>query len=440
MPIEDADKVHSRRGDQAVITIFGHKIGFMKLMTIIGVSIAAIFIISAGFMMMNPSPVVINTTNVTPTPQIIKNESNMAITITKTNYGYNIIQLSYKGNKPISNFQKEIMLSMYPPQSTHYVQRQMVIYDDDITYFNDQYNNLYIYTGLDNAFHISYDAPKYSECVDFINGDWSLNVDDNIKKQNIFKYTYTIKNSKTTIIENNISINTSIQNVPDYTTFFVYSGRYKERIVIGKSIRLIGINNPIIDSGGIGASLTLRSKNNVITGFTILNSGNKEFFDGGIVILPGSNGNIITKNSIYKNIYGIWMYKSESNTISNNTIMDNDKVGIMIIDSSSNTIINNIAYNNIDGIRLNSGSDLNTVTDNIVYDNKGYGIIIENYQTSSNTCEYNSFNNNKMSCTDSIDRDHPINITVTPTTTPQNGTTLDEWWADCKGNPKCYQS
>lgn len=441
MPIEDADKVHSKRGaDQASITILGRKIGFMKLMTILGVGVAAIFMIIAGVMMMSPQPVIVNVTNTTPTPQIIKNESNMAITITKTNYGYNVIQLSYKGNKPISNFQKEIMLSMYPPQSSHYVQRQMIIYDDDITYFNDQYNNLYIYTGLDNAFHISYDTPKYSECADFINGDWNLNVDDNIKKQNIYQYKYNIKNSKTTIIENNISINTSIQNVPDYSTFFIYGGRYKERVVISKSIRLIGINNPIIDSGGIGASLTLRSKNNVITGFTILNSGNKEFFDGGIVILPGSNGNIITKNSIYKNIYGIWMYKSESNTISNNSLTDNDKVGIMVIDSSSNTISNNIAYNNIDGIRLNSGSDLNIVTDNTVYDNKGYGIIIENYQTSSNTCEYNSFNNNKMSCTDSIDRDHPINITVTPTTTSSNETTLDEWWADCKGNPKCYQS
>jgi len=440
VPIEDADKVHSKRGDQATITIFGRKIGFMKLMTIAGVGVAAIFLIIAGIMMMSPQPVV-NVTNVTPTPQIIKNESNMAFTITKTNYGYNIIQLSYKGNKPISNFQKEIMLSMYPPQSTHYVQRQMVIYDDDITYFNDQYNNLYIYTGLDNAFHISYDAPKYSECVDFINGDWSLNVDDNIKKQNIYKYNYNIKNSKTAIIENNMSINESIKTASDYSTFFIYSGRYKERIAIAAPTRLIGINNPIIDSGGIGAGIMLRSKNNVITGFTIMNSGNKEFFDGGVIIMPGSTGNIITKNTIYKSIYGVWMYKSESNTISNNTIMDNDKVGIMVIDSSSNLITNNIAYNNIDGIRLNSGSDLNTVTDNTVYSNKGYGIIIENYQISSNTCEYNAFNNNKMSCTDSIDRDHPINVTttITPVTTV-NETTLDEWWADCKGNPKCYQS
>jgi nitrous oxidase accessory protein len=219
----------------------------------------------------------------------------------------------------------------------------------------------------------------------------------------------------------------------------VYPGRYKERIAISNPVRLIGINNPIIDSGGLGASITLRSKNNVVTGFTIMNSGNKEFFDGGIVILPGSNGNIITKNNIYKNIYGIWMYKSESNTIANNTISDNDKVGIMILDSSSNSITNNIAYSNIDGIRLNSVSDLNIVTDNIVYDNKGYGIIIENYQVSSNTCEYNSFNNNKMSCTDSVDRDHPINITVTITPKPST-TSLDDWWADCKGDPKCYQS
>jgi parallel beta-helix repeat protein len=440
VPIEDADKVHSKRGaDQASITIFGRKIGFMKLMTIAGVGVAAIFILIAGIMMMTPPPAVVNITP-TPTPIIITNESNMAFSVIKTNYGYNVIQLSYKGNKPISNFPNELLLSMNPPQSQSYAQRQTIKYDSDILYFNDQYNNLYIYTGLDNAFHISYTSPKYSDCADFINGDWSLNIDNNITKRNNYKFNFNIANSRTKILENNISINDSIQNSQDYSTFFIYPGRYKEKIIVANSIRLIGINNPIVDSGGFGAVITLRSKNNVISGLTIMNSGNRDYFDGGIVILPGSTGNIITKNNIYKNIYGVWMYKSDSNTVINNTIMDNDRVGIMVMDSSSNSITNNIVYSNIDGIRLNSGSDFNTITDNNVYDNKGYGIIIENYQVSENTCEYNAFNNNKMSCTDSIDRDHPINTTISTSATITPSTTNNDWWADCKGDPKCYQS
>lgn len=65
MPIEDADRVHSRRGaDKATIKFFNYEIGFMKLMTIVGVGIAGLFILIAVVMMMNPPPPIVdNSTN-----------------------------------------------------------------------------------------------------------------------------------------------------------------------------------------------------------------------------------------------------------------------------------------------------------------------------------------------------------------------------------------
>lgn len=437
MPIEDADKVHSRRGgkDEAIITIFGHPISFMKLMIIIGVSVASIFMIIAGILIMFPAPLPPPVVQVTP---LIVTDPLITFNVINTNYNYRVIKLTYGGNKAISNLPAEISLSLYPPLSPHYVQRQVIQNDNNILAFNSQYNTIYIYTGIDNAFHMSYTIPKYSDCVDFINGNWNLVIDG--KTHNIYKFKFDIDNSNTIIIENGMFINEYIKNTSDYSTFFIYSGIYKEKILLTKPIRLIGVTNPVIDAGGSGAAITIQSNNNVLSGLTIINSGNKEFSDGGIVIMPGSAGNIITKNTIYKTLHGIWLYQSGTNTITNNIIRDNDKNGILLTSSSSNTIITNTIYNNINGIYADLRSDLNTIRENNFYNNKNYGVIIENYPTLNNTCEYNTYRNNTMLCSDSIDRDQiPAinNITVTPVKTIS---TTDDWWADCKGNPKCYQS
>jgi len=438
MPIEDADRVHSKHEESTVLTIFGYKISFMMLMIIIGVSIGAIFLLIAGYMMMTPQPV-IDIINTTPTPS--PDNTNIEFTLITTDYNYNIIQMTYIKNKPITILQNELLLSLYPPQSTHYVQRQAINNNNNVTYFNNQSNIVYIYTGLDNIFHMSYNLPKYSDCADFINGNWILNIDDNTTQQNMYKFKFNITNSKTIIIENNMSINNFINNASDYSTLFIYSGDYKEKLELTRPLRLIGFGNPSLDAGGSGADITIRSNNNVISGLTIMNSGIKEFIDGGIVIFPGSNENIITKNTIYKTIYGIRLDQSDTNTITNNTIYDNDKNGIMVIGSSSNTIIKNTIYTNINGIYLDSKSNLNHIRENNIYNNKDYGIIIEDYASLQNICEYNTYNNNKMSCSDSIDRNQTsISITITTSNTPRPIITSNNWWADCNGNPKCYQS
>jgi len=386
--------------------------------------------------MMSPAPQ-INTTPVQPT-QIIPNATKISFDIISTNYNYRIIKLSYIGEKPIIDFKSELLLSMYPPKSAHYVQRQAIINDNEISTFDNQTNTIYLYTGIDNNFHTSYTIPRYESCVDFLDGDWNLNVDDNSTKRNIYKYKFNITSSKTKFIENNTVMNDTIFTSPEYSTFFVASDIYKEKISLFKPSRVIGVGNPTIDAGGFGSGITIHSNNNVITGLTIINSGVKESVDGGIVIMPGSNGNIITKNNIYKTIYGIWINGADSNTITNNTIYNNDNTGIRLTKSSSNIITGNNIYNNIDGIHLDSASRLNIIRDNNLHDNKEYGAIIENYKILNNICEYNIYKNNKMSCSDSIDRDQtPVqspSVTATATEDP------NDWWSSCKGNPKCYQS
>jgi parallel beta-helix repeat protein len=442
MPIEDADKVHSKRGQEtATINIFGRKIGFIKLMLSIGVGIAAVFLFSAVYLLTLPAPAPV----IQEIPNtIIINDTRISFELLNTNYNYKIIKMSYIGNKPIPNIQSELLLSMYPPQSPHYIQRQAII-NTNISSFDTKNNTLYIYTGIDNAFHMSNILPTSSDCADFINGEWSLNVDNNITQRNMYNFKYTINNSKTNIIENEMNINESIKNSPDYSTHFVYSGMYKERIYINKPTRLIGINKPMIDAGGSGADITINSNNNIISGFIIINSGNKETANGGIAIISPSSNNLIAYNEIYRTIYGIWVYKSNSNLITNNTIHHNDKDGILLLGSESNTIINNIIYSNINGIKANSESNFNIIKNNNIYDNKDYGVIIDNYPALNNICEYNIYKNNKMACSDSIDRDQQIPINSSTTITPKPSVTSTNYydtndWGNCKNNPKCYQS
>lgn len=440
MPIEDADKVHSRRGgDKATITILGKRIGFMKLMIIAGIGFASIFLLIGGWMMMTPQPQVQINPNITVQPTHSAFTTSMSFEIFNTNYNYKIIKINYLGNKTISNITQELLLSIYPPQSPHYVQRQ-AIDNNNITEFGTSHKTLYIYTGLDNAFHLSYTIPPYANCIDFMDGDWVVNIDDNSTQQNMYKYKFTITNSKLKIVENGMSINNSLQDSQDYSTILVYSGLYKERVLLSKPTRLIGIGNPTIDAGGSGSGVLVHSSNNVITGFVIFNSGNKDFSDGGISIAPLNNENIITKNIIYKSIYGIFVHQSESNTISNNTIYENDKNGIMLVNGFSNIITGNNIYNNVNGIHANALSDSNIIRDNNVHDNKEYGILIENYKALHNTCEYNIYLNNKVLCSDSIDRSGNQTQTSTTSPTPTGTINADDWWSDCKGNPKCYQS
>ena len=85
MPIEDADKVHSKRGgrDSANITILGHTIGIMKLITIIGVIIGGLFLLVAAVLMMSPQPVIIP---VQENPAIIINTTKISFDVMPTIY------------------------------------------------------------------------------------------------------------------------------------------------------------------------------------------------------------------------------------------------------------------------------------------------------------------------------------------------------------------
>ena len=70
------------------------------------------------------------------------------------------------------------------------------------------------------------------------------------------------------------SVQEAIRVAHDGDTVLVYAGIYKEgNIIINKTLRLIGIDNPVLDGEQKYEILSVKADNVVVKGFTIKNSG-----------------------------------------------------------------------------------------------------------------------------------------------------------------------
>ncbi len=93
------------------------------------------------------------------------------------------------------------------------------------------------------------------------------------------------------------------------------------------------------------------------------------------VVVENATNNAIDNNTVTGNVRGISLLDNAvGNTLSSNTIGDNEEEGVRI-DSESNIVTRNqIHGNDADGILLDSNSDSNTLTLNSVCDNSDYDI------------------------------------------------------------------
>ena len=147
-------------------------------------------------------------------------------------------------------------------------------------------------------------------------------------------------------------IQAAIDDAVDGDTVFVYddSSPYDEKIVIGKSINLIGENrnSTIIECEPSGTIIQLYNNYIVISGFTLANGYR------GIYMLGCEDINI-SDNIITSNFDGIFFHDSIDITITNNYIISNENDGIEIAIDTKNTFISrNIISNNERGIKAYS--------------------------------------------------------------------------------------
>jgi parallel beta-helix repeat protein len=99
----------------------------------------------------------------------------------------------------------------------------------------------------------------------------------------------------------------------------------------------------------------------------------------GIVVVYGS-GNTIRWNTVSAEVYGIYLYDSDSNTIDGNTVSGGGYYGIYLYQySNGNTISGNTVSGWDRGISLRSYSNGNTISGNMVLDTVYYGIYLTQF-------------------------------------------------------------
>ncbi|KYK20500.1 hypothetical protein AYK24_10095 [Thermoplasmatales archaeon SG8-52-4] len=187
-----------------------------------------------------------------------------------------------------------------------------------------------------------------------------INIDQCSGKENNFFYVGGIGTGNYTTIQG------AINESGDNDTIYVYNGIYNEKIIINKSINLVGFdkNSTILSGNNSLYIIFIKSSWINITGFTIQNG------KMGIYISDVNYSfNNISKNILQDNWEGIRLYKSSNNKIINNYFSNNKNLGVILDESKNNILYNNRFFNSNKAIILNRWSDGNLILKNNLTDN-----------------------------------------------------------------------
>jgi parallel beta-helix repeat protein len=144
--------------------------------------------------------------------------------------------------------------------------------------------------------------------------------------------------------------------------------------------------------GNINESIVVERDNIMVdgTGYTVKGTGTD--FSKGIDLAYRSN--VTIKNIKIRDFnYGIYLYRSSNNCISQNKMTPNNVYGIRLYSHcNNNTISGNIISDNVIGIYLRSYCNNNTVSSNDVHSNLDCGVYLDG--SSNNTISENNITNN----------------------------------------------
>ncbi len=153
---------------------------------------------------------------------------------------------------------------------------------------------------------------------------------------------------------------------------------FHERVIVSKSVRLLGANSPVIDAGGTGTPLTVAAPDVEVRGITICNSGSDlTAFDAGIMITaPGAT---IRDCIVENDAFGVCVRGVSGSRIERNEIFGAKELpsakrgnGIHLWRTKNNRIVGNRIHDKRDGMYF-SYADNNVIAENSVGDTR-FGI------------------------------------------------------------------
>jgi len=396
-------QVHVEEGESPKKTTLSKKNFFQKNKIMIIAVIGAIICMIGGiYLLLAPSEVPIDTSNITIEQPHFKMNLSYILGTNPGAYNQHLIKITHNGGEPVENMSDQLWITLYPPDGTPYLKRSSVTHTSKYLTFEEG-DILYIYLGKDQLFYAAKELPDYQDYIDFPSGDWAIHIDDARYKSPIDVFKFTIKGSKTHLItkKSQLSINQILDQAEPYDSIFIYGDQvYHEQVIMeSKTLRLYGVGGPTIDAGGYNSAITIsNSSGSEIFGFNIQNSGTFDFYESGI-LLKNSDHISIYNNSVHNNQNGIFLAASDENDIRYNYLQANDISGIAIAyGSSKNTIKNNYVAINTIGIYVVDSSDNNYIVLNTGGGNTRYGILLDN--KGKNIYEYNNLSNDRMSYED----------------------------------------
>ena len=153
---------------------------------------------------------------------------------------------------------------------------------------------------------------------------------------------------------------------------------FRERVVIDKSIHLLGTNAPVIDGNGSGTPLTIAASNVEVSGLVVRNSGRDlAAFDCGIlVIAPHAQ---VHDCRIESDAFGIYLRGINDCAVERNEIFGSKALatakrgnGIHLWKTKRDVIVGNTIHDKRDGIYLSYADD-SLIAGNRVWDTR-FGI------------------------------------------------------------------
>lgn len=188
---------------------------------------------------------------------------------------------------------------------------------------------------------------------------------------------------------------------------YVKEGIYYENVVVNKTLSLIGEdrNSTIIDGMKIDTVVFVKSKDVLVSNFTIRNS-NKDIESSPSPYYDTCNGIYVTNNNC---------------TIRNNVITDNG-IGINLYSSNNHNIIGNIIKNNVLGVHFYRSRN-NMLRENSISDNEYFNLFFEMIST-ADLFSWNIDTSNTVNGKPFYYLLNQTDLTITPSTYPQIGSLM----------------
>ena len=193
-------------------------------------------------------------------------------------------------------------------------------------------------------------------------------------------------------------IHKAVALAQDYDTLFIHEGIYSENgIEINKPLFIIGINSPVIDSGGGDEIFVITSDDVLIRGLTLKNIGVSFLKDRAAIKLIDIKGAVIENNHLINAFFGIYLQNSTDCVVRNNVVTGESKDevhagnAIHIWKSKRIEVVNNQLSHHRDGIYLEF-VDQSLIKGNLSKNNMRYGMhfMFSNYDIyEDNTFEKN---------------------------------------------------